>query len=231
MRFQGFSKETVDFLWGIRLNNDRAWYAEHKQECKDVLVTPMNALAQDVLEAVHAARPDLDFTVHMSRIYRDARRLYGHGPFRDYLWFSLHDAKLERWAGKPSFWFELGADSWSYGLGCWDSGASMMRKLRARINADPAPLRDLSEKLAAQDEFMLSGMRYKKMPAGLQHADLASWYGLRSLSISHEQAVGPVITNEAFGRRIAEGILFLLPFYDYLYPIGQDPDPILDSEE
>ena len=54
MNFKGFSKETVDFLWGIRLNNDRAWYAAHKQQCKEVLVNPMNALAQDVLDALHA---------------------------------------------------------------------------------------------------------------------------------------------------------------------------------
>ena len=229
--FKGFTTETQDFFWALAFNNERSWFQAHKEEFETCVKTPFHALAKEILEGIAEMRKDIDWQVHITRIYRDARRLYGHGPFRDYLWFSLHDAKLERWAGKPSFWFELGADDWSYGLGCWDSGASMMRKLRARINADPAPLRDLSAKLAAQNEFVLSGRRYKKLPAGLQHPDLADWYGLRSLSISHEQAVGPVITNESFGRRIAEGILFLLPFYDYLYPIGQDPDPAVDSEE
>ena len=29
--FTGYSSETLDFLWGIRLNNDRAWFTAHKQ--------------------------------------------------------------------------------------------------------------------------------------------------------------------------------------------------------
>ena len=27
--FEGFSPETVDFLWGIRMNNNRDWFLEH----------------------------------------------------------------------------------------------------------------------------------------------------------------------------------------------------------
>ena len=30
--FQGFSPETVDFLWGIRLNNNRDWFLAHKAQ-------------------------------------------------------------------------------------------------------------------------------------------------------------------------------------------------------
>ena len=29
--FAGFSPETFDFLWGIRLNNNKEWFAEHKK--------------------------------------------------------------------------------------------------------------------------------------------------------------------------------------------------------
>ena len=30
--FEGFSPETVDFLWGIRMNNNREWFLEHKKD-------------------------------------------------------------------------------------------------------------------------------------------------------------------------------------------------------
>ena len=30
--FQGFTPETVDFLWGIRLNNNREWFMENKKQ-------------------------------------------------------------------------------------------------------------------------------------------------------------------------------------------------------
>ena len=30
MEFTGFSPETIDFLWGIRMNNNREWFLAHK---------------------------------------------------------------------------------------------------------------------------------------------------------------------------------------------------------
>ena len=30
--FQGFSEETIQFLWGVTLNNERSWFQAHKQE-------------------------------------------------------------------------------------------------------------------------------------------------------------------------------------------------------
>lgn len=44
--FAGFSPETFDFLWGIRLNNNKEWFAEHKKDYVDRLYEPMKALGQ-----------------------------------------------------------------------------------------------------------------------------------------------------------------------------------------
>jgi len=35
--FNGFSEQTIDFLWGIRLNNEKSWFESHKEEYKRVL--------------------------------------------------------------------------------------------------------------------------------------------------------------------------------------------------
>ena len=29
--FTGFTDETVDFMWGIRFNNERTWFEAHKE--------------------------------------------------------------------------------------------------------------------------------------------------------------------------------------------------------
>ena len=42
--FEGFSPETVDFLWGIRMNNQRDWFQAHKKEYVNYLYDPMKAL-------------------------------------------------------------------------------------------------------------------------------------------------------------------------------------------
>ena len=46
--FSGFTKRTVDFLWELKVNNNREWYGLHKEECKEVLLRPMNELANTV---------------------------------------------------------------------------------------------------------------------------------------------------------------------------------------
>ena len=229
--FNGFSRRTVEFLWDLKFNNNREWYNAHKEECREVLLRPMNDLANAVYEGFAAQRSDLEFNIHMSRIYRDARRLFGRGPYKDYLWFTLYDASAEHWDGKPSFWFEIASDRWSYGMGCYEGSVEMMRRLRKRITVDPEPLRRLDGLLKAQTEFQLGGEQYKKQYQDCPWPELQEWYVKRNLFVSHEQAPGSEITDPAFAQRIIDGMMFLTPFYDYLYPIGKDPSPDEETED
>ncbi len=48
--FLGFSEKTQDFLWGVRLNNERPWFEAHKQEYLDNVQTPLRALGEEVYE-------------------------------------------------------------------------------------------------------------------------------------------------------------------------------------
>ena len=87
--FQGFSGATVDFMWGIRFNNEKGWFEAHKEEYLTTFQRPMKALADEVYGAFTDRHPDLDLICKVSRIYRDARRLFGRGPYKDHLWLSL----------------------------------------------------------------------------------------------------------------------------------------------
>ena len=78
--FQGFSQQSVDFLWGIALNNERTWFLAHKQEFLDHVDAPMKALAREVAARMEEKYPELGLELKVSRIYRDARRLHGRGP-------------------------------------------------------------------------------------------------------------------------------------------------------
>ena len=70
--FTGFTPETIDFLWGIRMNNNREWFQDHKKQYVKTLYEPMKALGQDLFQ------PFLDRpgnVLKVSRIYRDARMI------------------------------------------------------------------------------------------------------------------------------------------------------------
>src|SRR5699024_3845468 len=121
------------FMWGIRFNNEKSWFEQHKQEYLDTFQRPMKALCDEVYERFTDRHPDLDLIAKVSRIYRDARRLFGRGPYKDHLWLSIHQP-LEHPGSLPTFWFELEPEGYSYGMGFWEAPALTMAKLRARMD-------------------------------------------------------------------------------------------------
>lgn len=70
--FQGFSEQTVDFMWGIRFNNEKSWFEQHKELYKSCFYDPMRALADEVYERFLDRHGELDLIRRVSRIYRDA---------------------------------------------------------------------------------------------------------------------------------------------------------------
>ena len=48
--FEGYSPETVDFLWGIRMNNNREWFLANKGNYVKYLYEPTKALGAEVFQ-------------------------------------------------------------------------------------------------------------------------------------------------------------------------------------
>ncbi len=88
----------------------------------------------------------------LSRIYRDARRLHGNGPYKDHLWFCVR-AGGEDWTGRPTFYFEIGPDYYSYGMGFWAPKAALMEAYRKGIDENPETLAKLVRRFNRQTHF------------------------------------------------------------------------------
>lgn len=222
--FTGFTDETVDFMWGIRFNNERTWFEAHKETYVKEFYEPMKALGDEMYDFLREKRPEYDLIRKVTRIYRDARRLHGRGPYKESLWFSI-EQPAEAWTDKPSFWFELTPDGWSYGMGYWVSKPVTMAKLRNRIDRDPATMEALMRKLNRQTEFTLDTVDYKKLRSPAPSAILEPWYRAKYFSIGHADK----LTDELFSReivdRLKQGYEFLLPFYDYFITLNGEPEP------
>lgn len=222
--FTGFTDETVDFMWGIRFNNERSWFEAHKQTYLTQFYHPMCALADELYDFLADQRPDLGLIRKVTRIYRDARRLHGRGPYKDHLWLCVEQPS-EQWTARPTFWFELTPDGWSYGLGYYMAKPLTMAKLRARMDRDPKPMERLTRDLERQTEFSLEAENYKRPRSAPSRPVLAPWYQAKSFAITHQDK----LTDELFCRDIVEhlkqGFSFLLPYYDYFVTLDGDPDP------
>ena len=174
--FTGFSEKTGGFLWELSFNNERPWFLAHRQEFEDFVHTPFKALAKDTIDLMNARFPAFEGAAHLSRIYRDARRLFGRGPYKDHLWFTAADSQALR--DGPAFWFEIGPASYAWGMGFYTATPAQMDAFRRAIDANPTRFLRLARALS-QKGWTPSGEPYKR-PIKL-HGDalLDDWYNRR----------------------------------------------------
>ena len=223
--FQGFSQGAVDFLWGVRFNNERSWFEAHKQEYLDLVIAPLQELGRQVHAAMTAAYPKEQLNLYVSRIYRDARRLHGRGPYKDHLWWSIQRPTDEEFARRPVLWFELEPEGWSYGMGYYQAPPVTMAKLRHRLDHDPAPFEKLLRQIKKQDRFTLETEAYKR-PKGHLNALLDPWYNARSFALSRDhKGHQPVLYSHDLVDLVGEDLETLLPIYRYILSVEADPDP------
>ena len=130
--FEGFSPETVDFLWGIRMNNNRDWFLEHKKDYVNYLYEPMKALGKDLFQPFLDKPGNL---LKVSRIYRDAR-MHHPTPYKESLWICIRQ-DVEWWAENPCLYFEIRPEGVSYGFILLNPKVSTLEAFRKDIAARP----------------------------------------------------------------------------------------------
>ena len=212
MTFQGFSPEAEAFLWELSFHNERPWFLEHKEQFEAAVNRPFRAACSETLSLMRERYPERDFEAHISRIYRDARRLFGRGPYKDNLWFTLYEAP-QRNQG-PAFWFELGRTGCSAGVGFWDASPAMMEEYRRRIDANPARFERILDGIGP--DWTLWGVPYKR-PKGERGALINPYYNRRYLMLSVEKDFGGDALSPQLPQLLTGTYEELFPMYDFFW--------------
>ena len=213
MEFQGFPAEASVFLWDLRFNNERAWFNAHKEQFLTLVDGPLKALAKETLDRMADAYPKREWYLHVSRIYRDARRLYGRGPYKDHLWFTLRCAE-SKGPEIPALYFEFAPDGYSYGFGYWGSPAALMERYRRTALADPAKLERLARRVQRQNTFQLEGRDFARRK--VEHSALLDpWLNKRSIMLDCSHGHDALEASHDLADAVYEGFQFLMPYYDY----------------
>ena len=221
--FQGFSAQTIDFLWGIRFNNERSWFLEHKPEYEQALYQPLKELAAQVSGRMAERHPELGLISKVARIYRDVRRLYHGGPYKDHLWFTIRQP-AEDWTAKPAFYFEVYPEGWEYGMGYYCVRPVQMEAYRRRILREPQALERLAFDLARQGEFVLEGEEYKR-PKGQVSPLLQPWFQKKSITLCCAREPDGLFTSPELADFLADAFERLMPYYDYFRALELEPVP------
>lgn len=214
--FSGFSEKTGAFLWELAFNNERPWFLAHRQEFEDFVHTPFKALAADSIEEMNARFPDFEGAVHLSRIYRDARRLFGRGPYKDHLWFTAADSQTLR--DGPTFWFEIAPSSYSFGMGFYSVTPAQMETFRRSIDANPTRFLRLARALERRG-WLPSGEPYKRPKKLHDDALLDDWYNRRWAGAEKSFDWGGPAYTPALTGILVDAWAELMPMYLYLLEV------------
>ncbi len=213
--FEGFSPETVDFLWGIRLNNNRDWFLEHKKDYTQYLYQPMKELGQYLFE------PFMDepgMLLKVSRIYRDAR-LHHPLPYKESLWICIR-RDVQWWAENPCQFFEITPDGISYGMTFWSPKAAMMEQFRRTIAREPEHFLALVEQTERETGVKLTAEEYKRGKP-CEDGRLERFFRWKGhISCVVEEPFGPESFTPELAARAREMIVRLSPLTRYLEQFG-----------
>ena len=215
--FQGFSEESIQFLWELRFNNERPWFEAHKSKYLNLVQEPMRELTRQVYTEFTARHSDLPLISHVSRIYRDARRLYGRGPYKSHLWFSL------KWPGEeggelPVFWFQIAPEGYSYGLGMYPPRPAAMAKFRHALDQEPERFLPLAKRFEAQTLFSQEAERYKRKK-GEVPPPLEQWYDRKTIDLTCTRPAGGTLYQPDLVQELLEGFEWLLPYHQYILSV------------
>ncbi len=208
--FQGFTPETVDFLWGIRMNNNKEWFTEHKKDYVNHLYEPMKALGKDLFLPFTEKPGNL---LKVSRIYRDAR-MHHPTPYKESLWICIR-RDVEWWAENPCLFFEICPEGVSYGLIWWHPKVSMLEDFRKQIAANPREFLDLIKKTEKATGVPVSAELYKR-PKAAPDEKIAPYYAWKcKIACVVDEPVSEDIFGPELGKRAGEFLEKLIPIYEY----------------
>jgi len=207
--FQGFSPETIDFLWGIRMNNNRPWFMEHKQQYIDTLYEPMKALAEEI-SAPFSKVPN--FLCKTSRIYRDMR-IPHDTPYKESLWICMRRDSTW-WMQEPSLFFELTPDNYSYGFLFWQPTVQMMDAMRKNMLEQPNAFLDMVQTAEKKSKIKITGNSYvRKKPC--DHPEIEKYYQFKNMYAIKEQPISEKLFSSDLVKTVRKSLQALYPLCEY----------------
>ena len=208
--FQGFTPETVDFLWGIRMNNNRDWFTANKKAYVDNLYEPMKALGKDLFQ------PFLDKpgnVLKVSRIYRDAR-MHPPEPYKESLWICIRQ-DVDWWAENPCLYFEINPDGVHYGFFIWKPKTAVMEDFRKYISAKPDEFLNMIQEVEDAVGQKITADCYKR-PKPCDNPDLAPYFAWKGqIGCVRQEEFSDATFGPELGERVLDFFVKLMPLYDY----------------
>lgn len=175
-RFTGFPLGTRDFFKGLAENNNRQWYASHREYYMKHILPAAKALVWDLGDRLRQINPDVVADTRLNgagsifRIQRDLRFTPDKTPYKPYLgilWWQGSRKKTEN----SGFYFQLEHDRLSLYTGILLFPRDALDEYRQRVldREHGAALNAIVEELQ-HSGYLIGGDQYMRLPPGYRGA-------------------------------------------------------------
>lgn len=161
-------KSLFAFLRNLKKNNDRDWFAEHKDQYQQNVLGPAVELVARLEKPLARCAPMLHVVpkAHngsVMRIYRDTRFSKEKVPYKTNVGISFrHQAGKDVHA--PGVYIHLDPDECFIGAGSWRPESSVLASIRSAIDADPKAWKQARDNKAFRLHFEFVGESLKTAP-------------------------------------------------------------------
>lgn len=217
--FQGFTKETVDFLYEIGFNNSKAWFEENRSRYKEKVLKPFQQLVVALsdfmlqIDPEFETRPEVDKTI--SRIYRDVRFSKDKSPYRNTVWITFHRYG-SNWKVQPCFFFELMPPYYRYGMGYYDVERETMDHLRRIIDTQPDVFAEIDAVYRGQNRFVMDGDKYKKIMNPVRTPEELEWYQRKNIFFMCTKPIDDLLYSPMLLGEVEATFREMKPLYEFL---------------
>ena len=216
-KFTGFTQATFDFFAGLKENNYKPWFEEHKPVYEKAVLQPLKALVLAMTPAMYSIDPQMDFRSQkvLSRIYRDIRFSNDKSPYKTNMWITFQRI-VQNWEGYPGFYMEISADCYQYGMGLYLAKKNIMDNYRAKIEYEHEQFRQMTKDLLTKHHFEIGGDDYKRPLNNSLPDYFQPWIQRKSIYLFKTCPIGKELFDEGFVKHLSDEYCLLHPLYDFL---------------
>ena len=207
--FNGFTKDATEFLAGIRANNNKAWFEQHKSIYQSEVYEPMCELAAELFKPYK----DIDGMMFKAgRIYKDPF-LSPEIRYRDTMWLQIrHEAMW--WNKTPAFFFELSPEGAVFGFKLPKPDASVMELFRMQVGDERDLFLSLIKKAEQDGSFEIVTDEYKRRKPGFTEFN-EKYFNIRGISIHRTITDGRTLYSKKLKDHISKTFDELFEIEEY----------------
>lgn len=202
-KFSGFSKKLPDFWFDLHFNNSVENESELKDQYKKYITNPLSDLYETLVPTVLDISENVELSPArcISSPYTD-RRFSRGTPFKEYMY--LRFKQKGKRTDIPGFYFDMGAEYYSYGLRVYKQTANGLSQMKEQLSRYEETVSSVLDTVL-ENGYEIIGEDYKKdhFP-DMKECSLKMLLNKKSFYIGKEISVNASVYKEDLADEIAE---------------------------